>query len=156
MHAETKRRNKDERHSSLEKYTSHFIERVVYERELEQNCNILTPTLMAITAFLSHFPELLNRGPGGPASLGRGPHSSIFSPTDLRLWTPTAQLGVLRAPFAGCWFSLQHLISNWSELPMHWVILLFYAHSVSSHNWPTEYANFTVFGMACLIIIKRK
>ena len=37
--------NKDERHSSLEKYTSHFIERVVCERELEaeQNCNILTP-----------------------------------------------------------------------------------------------------------------
>ena len=32
-------------HSSLEKYTSHFIERVVCERELEteQNCNILTP-----------------------------------------------------------------------------------------------------------------
>ena len=32
------------RHSSLEKYTSHFIERVVCENELEtdQNCNILT------------------------------------------------------------------------------------------------------------------
>ena len=48
-------------HSSLEKYTSHFIERVVCERELEaeQNCNILTPTLMAITAFRS--PGLLNQ-----------------------------------------------------------------------------------------------
>ena len=35
----------------LEKYTSYFIERVVCERELEteQNCNILTPTLMAIS-----------------------------------------------------------------------------------------------------------
>ena len=52
-------------HTSLEKYTSHFIERVVCERELEteQNCNILTPTLMAITAFLSRSPEMLNRGP---------------------------------------------------------------------------------------------
>ena len=32
------------------------------------------------------FPVLLGcstRGPGGPASLGHGPHSSIFSPTDL-------------------------------------------------------------------------
>ena len=60
------RHNKDERHSSLEKYTSHFIERVVCERELEteQNCNILTPTLLAITAFLSRSPRLLNRGPG--------------------------------------------------------------------------------------------
>ena len=59
-------------HSSLEKYTSHFIERVVCQRELEteQNCNILTPTLLAITVFLSRSPGLLNRGPGGPASAG--------------------------------------------------------------------------------------
>ena len=52
------------------------------ELETEQNCNILTPTLMPITAFLSRFPALLNRRPGGSASLGHGPHSSIFSPTD--------------------------------------------------------------------------
>ena len=57
------------------------------ELEAEQNCNILTPTLMAITAFLSRSPGLLNRGPGGPASLGHVPHSSIFSPTD---WTSCA------------------------------------------------------------------
>ena len=51
--------------TSLEKYTSRFIERVLCERELEteQNCNISTPTLMAITVFLSHSPGLLNRGP---------------------------------------------------------------------------------------------
>ena len=48
---------------------------------MEQNCNILTPTLMAITVFLSRSPGLLNRGPGGPASLEHVPHSSIFSPT---------------------------------------------------------------------------
>ena len=81
-------------HRSLEKYTSHFIERVVCERELEteQNCNILTPTLMAITAFLLRSPGLLNRGPGAqplwdivliPASslqlqlLSRGPESPL-------------------------------------------------------------------------------
>ena len=58
------------------------------ELETEQNCNILTPTLMAITAFLSRFPGLLNRGPGGPASLGHIPHSSIFSPTDLNFLSP--------------------------------------------------------------------
>ena len=59
-------------HRSLEKYNSHFIERVVCERELEteQNCNILTPSLMAITGFLSRSSGLLNQGPGGPASLG--------------------------------------------------------------------------------------
>ena len=42
---------------------------------------------MAITAFLSSFTELLNRGPGSPASLRHVPPSSIFSPTD---WTSCA------------------------------------------------------------------
>ena len=36
------------------------------ELETEQNCSILTQTLMAIIAFLSGSPGLLNRGPGGP------------------------------------------------------------------------------------------
>ena len=42
-------------HISVEEYTFHFIESVVCEIELEteQNCNTLTPNLMAITAFLS-------------------------------------------------------------------------------------------------------
>ena len=42
-------------HSSLEKYTSHFIERVVCERELETEQKLQyidPPTLLAITAFL--------------------------------------------------------------------------------------------------------
>ena len=60
-----------------------------------KDCNILTPTLMAITAFLSRSPGLLNRVPGGLASLGHGPHSSIFSPTT------TAQWGGLESPL--CW-----------------------------------------------------
>ena len=64
----------------------------------EQNCNILTPTLMAITAFLSRSPGLLNRGPGGPASLGHGPHSSIFSPTDLN---SNCSIGGRESPL--CW-----------------------------------------------------
>ena len=64
--------------------------------ETEQNCNIMTPTLLAKTVFLSHSPGLLNRGPGGPASLGHVPQPSIFS--------PTAQSGVPRPPSAGCYF----------------------------------------------------
>ena len=92
--------------------------------ETEQNCNILTPTLMVITAFPSRSLGLLNRRLGSPASLGNSPHSSIFSAT------ATAQSGVLRAPSARCWFSLQHLFSNWLEIPVHRVILLFYAHSI--------------------------
>ena len=72
-------------HSSFEKYTSHFIERVVCERELEteQNCNRLTPTLMAITAILSRSPGMLNWRPGSPASLGAGSFYSISFPTRL-------------------------------------------------------------------------
>ena len=73
MHAETFNTIKTSGHSSLEKYTSHFIERVVCERELEteQRLQHIDPlTLLAITAFLSRSPELLNRGPGGPASAG--------------------------------------------------------------------------------------
>ena len=68
------------------------------ELETEQNCNILTPTLMAITAFLSRSPGLLNRGPGGPASLGHGLHPSIFSPTGLNF---NSSIGGPEGPL--CW-----------------------------------------------------
>ena len=46
---------------------------------------------IATTAFLSRSPRLLNRGPGGSASLGHGPHSSN-SPTD---WDSELQLGLV-------------------------------------------------------------
>ena len=58
------------------------------ELETEQNSNILTHNLVAITAFLYRSPGLLHRGPGGPASLWHGPHSRIFSPTDLNFLLP--------------------------------------------------------------------
>ena len=110
--------NKDERHSSLEKiYPTLYLkgfEKItkgftVWEVSwrLNRTATYWPPTLMAITAFLSRSSRLLNREPGGPASLGRVSHSSIFAPT------ATAQSGVLRAPSSGCWFSLPHLISNW-------------------------------------------
>ena len=51
------------------------------ELETEQKCNILTLTLIAITAFLSRSPGLLNLGPGSQAFLGHGPHSNIFTST---------------------------------------------------------------------------
>ena len=60
--------NKDKLYSSWKNIPLTLFERVVCERELEteQNCNILTPTLLAITTFLSRSPGLLNWGPGGP------------------------------------------------------------------------------------------
>ena len=56
-------------------YSRFYSER---ELETEQNWNILTPTLMAITAFLSRSYWLLNQRPGGPATYRHVPHSSIF------------------------------------------------------------------------------
>ena len=53
------------------------------ELEIEQNCNILTPTLMAIIVFLSSSPVLFNRGPRGLASQGVGFLYRILSPTRL-------------------------------------------------------------------------
>ena len=63
-----------------------LFERVVCERELEveQNCNILTPTLMAISlSFL--FSRVLNRRPGGPLRW-----VLVFSTTSChqRFWSP--------------------------------------------------------------------
>ena len=85
-------------HSSFEKiYLSLYSEvRKGYERfywvrgelETEQNSSILTPTLVAITTFLSCSPGLLNRGPGSKPLLGHGSHSSIFSPTNLNFLSP--------------------------------------------------------------------
>ena len=99
IHAETLRRhNKDEwtqffRKIYLSLYSKGF-ERVtksftVWEVSWRLNRSATywpPPTPLAITAFLSRSPGLLNRGPGSPAS--------------------------------ETWFSFQHRLSNWSELPV--------------------------------------
>ena len=36
------------------------------------------------------------------------------------IWIPTAQSGFLRAPSAGCWFSLPHLISNFLRTELYY------------------------------------
>ena len=94
-----------------------LFETVVCERELEteQNCNILTPILLAITAFLSRSLGLLNRRPGGPASLGHVPQSSVLSLTRL-IPNCNCSIGGLRAHSVGCWLSLPHLVTNGSGL----------------------------------------
>ena len=58
----------------------------------------IDPHSMAITAFLSRSPGLLNRGPRGPSSLGRVPHSIIFFPTDLNF---NCSIGGCEGPL--CW-----------------------------------------------------
>ena len=113
--------------------------RFVCERELEteQNCNILTPTLLAMTAFLSCAPGWLNRGLGGPSLSGtcssiqhlisnssdpqlqllnRGPEGSLcwvlaFSTAScLQLvWSPNSQSGVPRPLLPGAGFLYRNL-----------------------------------------------
>ena len=102
-------------HRSLEKYTSHFIRngwkglrKVMCERWVKDWTKTATywppPAPPVMEVRLSRSPGLLNRGPGGPATLLRaGSHSSIWD-TDFKLWTPTACLT--------------------------WVISLFYVHSI--------------------------
>ena len=61
-----------------------------------KDCNILTPTLLAITVFLSRSPGLLNRGPGGaalfwelaPIAWSGTLSSKLWSPTDLNFLSP--------------------------------------------------------------------
>ncbi len=60
--------------SSLEKYTSHFIERVVCGRELETEQRLQHIDLHSYGHNSVSFPFSW-------AALGNGPHSSIFSPT---------------------------------------------------------------------------
>ena len=83
--------------TSLDKYTSHFIwkgskgllKALLCERWFvgwtEQQH--IDPQSYGQNSVSFPFSWLLNRGPGGPASMGHVPHSSIFSSTD---WTSCA------------------------------------------------------------------
>ena len=55
---------------------------------------------MAITAFLSRSPGLLNRGPEGPASLGADSLYRILSPTPLTSCLHPGYIIVQRPPFS--------------------------------------------------------
>ena len=115
----------------LEKYTSYFIERVVCKRELEteQNCSILTPTLMTISvSFL--FSWAAQPGAWGPASLGAGFLYHILFPSGLVSKLPD---------FLS---SLSYIIG---QRPLNLPPQLAIGICTSA-----------VFGMACLIAIERK
>ena len=78
--------------SSLEKYTSHFIERVDCERELETEQrlqHIDHPQLLWLSQpFFLFLLGCSTGGLGAQPLLGHGFHSSIFSPTDLNFLSP--------------------------------------------------------------------
>ena len=97
--------------------TSHFIVRVrkgysrfYGERELdtEQNCNILTPTLMAVSVVSFSFSRAAQPEAHGPISLlDDGFLYCILSPTGLQ-----NSIGGPEGPFGRVWLSLPHLVSN--------------------------------------------
>ena len=108
------------------------------ELETEQNCNILIPTLLDITAFLSRSPVLLNRGPEAqPLCLLVFSTSSYF----LLVWSATAQSGAW-GPSAGSWLSLPHLVSNWSGLQTNWLPVSTELYNISNPNflWASQIA----------------
>ena len=76
----------------------------------EQNSNTLTPTLLAITAFL---PVLLGCSTSLSGSWFSLPHLISNSSDPDLVWSPNGSVGGLRVSSAGCWLSLPHLVPNW-------------------------------------------
>ena len=98
------------------------------ELETEQNCNILTPTLLSISVSfpISRAAQPEARGPTLPSE---GFLNRILSPTGLQ----------------------SHWLPVFTELYNSSI-----AYSISPHNWPSGCVTSAVLGMACLIVIKRK
>ena len=97
-------------------YLSVYLQRFVCERKLEteQNCNILTPTLMAISVVSFSFSWCSSGGPGAHLSAECWlslPHLVTNGSPNIR--------GVPRAPSPGWWLSLPHLVSNSSDLQLN-------------------------------------
>ena len=106
--------------TSLEKYTSHFI---------WKGSKGLLKVLLC-ERWVGDWTELQHMD---PHSYG---HNSVSFPFS---WA--AQPGAWGPSLSGTWSSFQHFISNWLELPVHRVILLFYAHSiqpVDSQGYPLD------------------
>ena len=125
------------------KYTSHFIERFVCERELEteQNCNILTsPLLWPSELCLSRSPGLLNRRPS--SLLGAGFLYRILSPkTGLVSKLNRGSRGSL---LPGAVFLYASSLQN-SPISKHWIscaLCYITVHSLLVHQSVTVPWNF--------------
>ena len=101
---------KRSRHSSLEKYTSHFY-------SWKGSKGLLK--VLLCERWVGDWTELQHID---PYSYGHNSASFPFS------WA--AQSGAWGPSLSGIWSSFQHLLSNWLKLPVHRVILLFYTHSI--------------------------
>ena len=90
------------------------------------------------------FLILLGCSAGGPASLG---HVLIPVSSHQLVWSPNS-LGVQRAPFAGWWLSLPHLVSNSSGpqlsdflSPPSYIIVQSPTQSLEWHVWSSSSGN---------------
>ena len=93
------------------------------ELETEQNCNILTPTLLAIIAFLSCSPVLLNRVAGAQPLL-----DMFLIPASSRqlVWSPTAtaQSGAWGSTLLGVGFLYRNLSpTDWTSCAPSYMIV---------------------------------
>ena len=126
--------NKDERHSSLEKYTSHLIWKDcvwegVGDRTELQHIDLHSSGHNRVSFPFSWAAQL---GAWGPTLLGAGFLYCILSPTRL---IPNWLIGGLRTPSAGCWLSLPHIVSNWlnflcTELYNSWTSIFLWASQI--------------------------
>ena len=125
---------------------------------LKKDCNILTsPAPPDIAVCRSRSPGLLNRGPGGPASLGH-----VFIQHLLTKWSLNS-IGGPKGPFCRVVAFPTTLVSNSSDLKLtdfvsspSYIIVQSPTQYLFSWLARPEYATSGVFGLACLIIIKRK
>ena len=128
--------------NSLEKYTSHFIEGVMCERELEteQNCNLLTPTLMAISVSFS-FSWAAQPGAWGPSLSGCYFLYRILSPTGLIFKNSMNFLCTELYNSSMPTQSLMHFQHLWNGM-FDWhraeiTVILFTGHSLLVHQFVT-------------------
>ena len=141
--------NKDEGHSLLGKYISHFICNVMCERELEteqrlQHIDLPSPSGHRHVSF--SFPWAVQPGAWGPSLSGTCSHSSIFSSTGLVLKLTGG--GVPRAPSARWWLSQPHLYSSSSDLQLtdflsslSYIIVQSPTQSLEWHVWSSSSGN---------------
>ena len=140
---------KTNRHSSLEKYTSHFIwkglkvlQRVLLCERWVGDWTELQhidphPTSLAITAFLSRFPGCSTGGLGTQPLLGHGSHSSIFSLTDLNFLSPGSYNNLIPTYFL--WASQFRTQFNPSTVKVALDILISLTGSTCYLHWCISY-----------------
>ena len=98
------------------------------ELETEQNCNILTPALMAISVVSFLF------------SWAAQPEAHFVG-----CWLPLPPLVTNGSSLQTNWLPVFTVLYNSSI-----------AHTISPHNWPLGCVPSAVLGMTCLIVIERK